>query len=335
MHKDSILCFYCHNLAIFRLNGARLSHNQAMEMQTNKNLAQTKAKHESLTASDLAEFHAYKRGKKLAELSSAIARSEATLSRGEDMQRVCERAVRLRQSSVKLPLTKLMQAVYYLNGSGVKLDCLIGGDGETVSKVKAFEAKLATKRGAQEITLTIAPSLIDCCRYGEIRREIKRVKRRLGKAKLKVRAERTGSLTSLGRLARIASDLGASFFSVPYFAGCERLRLDLTNGCLLEVTGVETRAQFQELIALGVARIATSSAWEIYNDWVREANAPPKLIEEKGEEPLAESVEAEEVQEEKPSSSPEKSESGEEEVKKGDPETEYCCRLVGSDLKFL
>lgn len=334
MHKDSIRCFYCHNLAGFGLNGARLSHNQAMEMQTNKNLAQTKAKQEGLTASDLAEFHAYKRGKKLAELSSAISRSVAILSRGEDMQRVCERAVRLKQASVKLPLTKLTQAFYYLNGSGVKLDCLIGGDGETVSKVKAFEAKLASKRGAQEITLTIAPSLIDCCRYGEIRREIKRVKRNLGKAKLKVRAERTGSLTALGRLARIASDLGASFFSVPYFEGCQRLRLDLTNGCLLEVTGVEKTARFQELIGLGVARIATSSAWEIYNDWVREANAPPKLEEAKEEKTPKVTEEKAEKTQTKPSE-PKTSEGADGQEKKSNPETDYCCRLVGSDLKFL
>ena len=301
-----------------------------MEKQTSQNLVQTKVKQAVLTASDLAEFHAYKRSKRLAELSYAIARSEATIGRGEDMQRICERAVRLKQAAVKLPITKLTQAVYYLNGSGVKTDCLIGGDGETVSKVKAFEAKLATKRGAGEITLVIAPSLIDCCRYGEIRREVKRVKRNLGKAKLKIRAERTGSLTSLGRIARIASEMGAAFFSIPYFEGCERLRLDLTNGCLLEVTGVEKTAQFQNLIRLGVGRIATSSAWEIYNEWVREANAPPKIEEEEKEEKKEKTPENKTEQtgqqpvEKKPA-----------EEKKNNPETDYHCRLEGSDLKFL
>ena len=310
-----------------------------MEMQSNKNLVQTKVNtaQTALSAADIAEFRAYKRNKKLTELSAAIMRSEALLMRGEDTQRVCERAVRLRQAAVKLPLTKLAQASYYLTGSGVKLDCTVGGDGETVSKVKAFETKLAVKRGASEITLLIAPSLLDCCRYGEIRREIRRVKRAAGKAKIKVRVERTGSLTALGRIARIASDLHAQFFSVPYFEGCERLRLDLTNGCLLEVTGVEKKAQFEELIRLGVGRIVTASAWEIYNDWVREANAPPAVsapIQDKKES-------AEKTGEEKAERKEEKQEKAEgqaaapEQAKKPNPETDYRCRLVGSDLKFF
>jgi len=300
-----------------------------MEMQTNQNLVQTKEKTTALTASELAEFHAYKRNKRLAELSSAIARSVAVVGRGEDMQRVCERAVRLKQASVKIPITKLTQATYYLNGSGVKTDCVIGGDGETVSKVKAFEAKLASKRGAQEVTLVLAPSLLDCCRYGEIRREVKRVKRQLGKTALKVRVGRAGSLTSLGRVARIASEAGATFFSIPYFEGCERLRLDLTNGCSLEVTGVEKTEQFQALSRLGVGRIATSSAWEIYNDWAREASNPPKLSQEEKKTEDKSVVNGEE------SAKKEVAQEGETKEKKHNPETDYRCRLEGSDLKFL
>ena len=317
-----------------------MSHNQTMEMQVNKNAVQTKANQPSLNACDLAEFYAYKRGKRIAELSSALERSEAVLGKGEDMQRVCERAVRLKQACVKLPLTKLSQAFYYLNGSGVKLDCLIGGDGETVSKVKAYEAKLATKRGATEITLTITPSLIDCCRYGEIRREIKRVKRSMGKAVLKVRVQRANSQTALGRIARIASEVGAKFFSVPYFDGCERLKLDLTNGCLLEVTGVETKAQFQSLIRLGVGRIATSSAWEIYNEWVREANTPiqttikPPADNATDSETTAQSTQDTAKPQEKTEEKPEEPKK-EETQKTGNPETDYQCRLEGSDLKFL
>ena len=97
---------------------------------------------------------------------------------------------------------------------------------------------------------------------------------------------------------------------------------------------MEKTARFQELIGLGVARIATSSAWEIYNEWVREANAPSKLAEPKTEEKTAESEEKEEKTESK-TSAPEKKESADAQEKKGNPETDYCCRLVGSDLKFL
>ncbi len=257
-----------------------MSHNRGMEKQTQNNDVFTKVNESGergvfLNGKEADEFRAYKRRKKMTEVALAISRSEGTLFGGEDVQRVCERAMRLKQAAIKLPLSRLAQAKGYLVGDFVRLDCVVGGNGETIAKVKAYEARLAVKRGAKEVTVAVTPSLFDNCRYVEIRKELKTMKRAVGKAALKVRVEKISSPTSLSRLARICSEIGAKYLSVPYFVGCERLRLDLTNGCLLETTGVERVETFQNLTAKGVERIVTDHAWEIYNDWMREATETP------------------------------------------------------------
>ena len=294
-----------------------------MEKKTDNNEVFTKAENGAfLTPAEAEEYRAYKRKKRVAEVTGAFAKSESSILNGEDVQRVCERAVRLRQAAVKLPLTRLSTAAYYLAKSGVKIDCVVGGNGETLARVKAYEAKLAVRRGASEITIAVTPSFLDTCRYNEIRRELKRVRRAIGRAVLKVRMEKTGSPTTVARVARIASEAGAAFFSIPYFNGCERLRVDMKNGCKLEVTGVRTAEDLKRLIAAGVGRVEMENPWETYSEWIREANETPilsevKLSPAKEEKPIA--VQSDGVGLEK----------------KGNPETDYHCRLEGSDLKFL
>jgi hypothetical protein len=62
------------------------------------------------------------------------------------------------------------------------------------------------------------------------------------------------------------------FFCIPYFAGCEKLRFDLMNGCKLEVIGVQHLQDFRRLLTFGIARMVTDSAWEIYGAWLQEAD---------------------------------------------------------------
>ena len=327
------------------INARSLSHTQTMEKQTQQNGVSTKEKEVStergvlLSAGDAEEFRAYKRRKKIAEVSSAIARSEASLLGGDDVQRVCERATRLNQAAIKLPVTKLSQAKYYLATGRVQLDCHIGGDGETMAKVKAYETRLAVRRGANEITVPVTPSLVDSCRYSVIRKEIRKVVRAAGRANVKVRMEKTNSPTALSRVARIACETGAKYFSVPYFKGCERLRLDLTHGCQLEVSDVEETDEFRRLTAEGVGRIVTDRAWEIYSQWLKEAC----------EAPLSAAVQAlpEKAEQKQPLPAPAlpqttivptpvvaKEGTNVSDVVKNS-ETEYCCRLEGESLKFL
>ena len=156
-----------------------------METQTIQNEALTKAKFcqgerldgVMIPEKEAEEFRAYKRQKKLEEVTRGIAKSQSSLLSGEDVQRVCERAVRLKQPAVRLPASKLFQAKYYIAGRAVRMDCLVGGNGETATKVKLCETRLALRKKAKEITLVVTPSWLDCCRYNEIRKEIKAVQR--------------------------------------------------------------------------------------------------------------------------------------------------------------
>ena len=303
-----------------------------------------------LSQTDAEEYRAYKKRKKLTEISYAFSRSEGTLMGAEDTQKTCERATRLKQAAVKLPLSKLSQAAFYLAGSRVKLDCVVGGAGETLTKVKAYETKIALRRHAKEITLVLTPSLTDACRYGEIRREVKRLRRIAKKAELKVYVGRKLSLTVLGRLARIASEAGARYFSIPYFLGCERLRMDLTGGCQLEVCDVETLADFRKLMDAGVGRIVTEKSWELYSEWLKEASetfAMKPISKESASSALEQKEKAEKKEEQckkeivspAPSLLPQGLECEKEAAPLSaaplNPETNYRCRLEGSQLKFL
>ena len=140
-----------------------LLEKQTIDMQT-----PTQDESVCISRREAEEYRAYKRKKLQADIVGALSHSESSILNGEDAQRVCERAIRLRQAAVKIPLTRLALASRYLAGSKVKLDCVVGGTGETLTKVKMLEARLAAKKKAAEITVVVAPSLVDGCRYGEI-----------------------------------------------------------------------------------------------------------------------------------------------------------------------
>ncbi len=225
----------------------------------------------TLTPEEAMEYCNYKRQKKISEIMSAMRRSESTLSEKEDVVKLLERGARLRQISVRTTPTKLLQYRDLLQNSPLQIDCIVGGNGETFPKAKAYESKLARRMGAKELTLILTPSLVASCRYTEIRREIKRVKKAAGKTLLKVRVEGSYPQATLSRLARLASECGADYFSLPYFAGCERLQAELLRGCLLEISGVDNLPLFQQMAGAGIGRILVSRVWELYGEWLKEA----------------------------------------------------------------
>jgi len=205
------------------------------------------------------------------EISEAIARSESVVGAKDDAVRVMERASRMRQAAIRVTPSRFLQMKEYLTRGSVKVDCMIGGDGEMMAKVKAYEAKLARRLGAKELTVAVSPSLLDACRYSEIKKELRRVKRAARKACVKVEMGEQYSYATMARMARITAEVGAQYFSVPYFAGCERLRFELAGGCQLEVSGVENLADFKKMMGAGVGRIVTSRGYEIYLEWLKEA----------------------------------------------------------------
>ena len=309
-----------------------LSHTLRMEMENKtNNAAPTKENAKGLTLSpaDAEEYYAYKKQKKIAEIMSALARSEGVIGAREDAQRVTERALRIHQAAVRVTPIGFLQAREFLSRGKIKVDCLIGGNGETFPKVKAYEARLARKFGAEELTVAVTPSWLDICRYGDIKRELKMIKRAAKKTCIKVWVDKRYPYTTLARMARICGELGIQYISVPYFVGCEKLRFDLFGGCQLEIVGVDTLADFKKMTGAGVGRIVTSRGFEIYSEWIKEAEAikyvPQPTVEKKEPEKQPEKQEKKENAVEKK----------EETAPKKNPETDYRCRLEGTELKFL
>ena len=245
-----------------------------MEQQTISNV--------TLTQKEAEEYCAYKRQKKISEIMMAMRRTESALSINESAVKLCEQALRLRQAAVKISPIDLSNRGEVFFKSGVKLDCVIGGNGETFPSVKAYEAKVAVKAGAQELTLLLPPSHILSCRYAEIRREIKRVRKAAKKAVLKVCIDKVYPQATLERLARIAAEQGAQYFSVPYFTGCERLQIELCRGCLLEISNVDTLPIFKEMAGAGMGRILVKDGWRLYSQWLEEVEKITVSVEKVG-----------------------------------------------------
>ncbi len=217
------------------------------------------------------EYRAYKRQKKVAEIMGAIARSASPIGMKDDIKKLVMRASRFRQAAVKVMPVVLNRVEKELQKSRVKLDCIVGGNGETTANVKLYEGKIAVKGGAKELTLVLSPSHIFTGQYGEIKKEIRQM-RRVGKqAKIKVWIDKKYPYPTVARIARLASEMGVDYVCVPYFVGCERLRYDLLRTCGLEVSEVETLADFKKMAAAGVERIVTSRILEIHEAWMKEA----------------------------------------------------------------
>ncbi len=258
------------------INVLSLSHNFRMENVEKK---------EGVTISlkEAEDYCAYKRQKKINEIMQAMRRSESELTVDESAVKLCERASRLRQSSIRMRPSELLQRGEIFKRSPLKIDCIVGGNGETFPKAKAFEAKCAVKEGAKELTLVLTASLIENCRYQEIRKEVKRVKRAAKKIPVKVQVEKAYQNMTMLRLAKICSQVGVAYFSVPYFSGCHLLQAELSNGCVLEVYNVQTLEHFQEMAGVCTGRIVTNHAWDIYNAWLKEV----EKIKVNGREPSA------------------------------------------------
>ena len=226
----------------------------------------------TLSHSDAVEYYSYKRQQKTALIMGALARSEGIIDGKEDVQRAVERALRIHQAAVRVTPTCFAQVRELLPRGKVRVDCFIGGNGETLTKVKAYEGKLMRKLGAEELTVAVTPSLLESCRYAEIKKELRKLKRTLKTSCFKVWTDRCYPYPTLARLGRICSEVGVRFYSIPYFEGCERLRFDLFGGCRLEVVGVETLEDFKRMTGAGVGRVITRHGFEMYSQWIKEVD---------------------------------------------------------------
>lgn len=228
-----------------------------------------------LSPTEAEEYCEFKRQKRIAEVEAALTKSEINAA-GRDIfqseiKKLADSAKRVKAAAVRVNPLHVSFLCGALQGSGAAIDCVVGGTGETTAKVKGYEAKLAVRGGAREITLILSYSALKSGRTGDTKREIRRVCRAARKAMVKVVADKSLTYAELLRVAKLASDCGAKYLSTEFFPDCGRLKRDLRDGCMLEVTGVETAADYKALIAAGAERIGTSHAEEIYSELLREA----------------------------------------------------------------
>ena len=320
-----------------------MSHNQAMDnkQETQNELTKGGALPQNkdgvvISTKEAAEYCEYKKQRKRADIRSAMLKSEGILSDNGEAKKICDRAVKYRQAAVRMTPSALEYVRPWITASGIKADCLIGGDGETLSKVKAYEAKCALKLKAKELTVVISPSMLAECRYGGIRKELKRLRRVAGKAVLKARLNKRCSPERLARVSKICSDVGVDYLSLPLYDGCERAKSGLSGKCRLEVFGVETLAEYQKMARAGVERIVTDRVEEIQAEWLKEVEKitfPNLANEVKKEEMTGESVGRETAKAEQKIEKNEEQSSVQKTAR--EKENDYECRLEGAELKFL
>lgn len=223
-----------------------------------------------LPRKEAVEYYEYKRKKKREEICEAIARSESVLRQTERVKQVCEKAQRLRQSAVRVTPVELAQVGNCFKERGVTPDCVIGGTGETLPKVKAYEARQALRMKARELTIVLSPSMLANRSYGAIRKELKKLRRIAKNVLLKAQAQKGCERETVSGICRICSEVGVDYFCIPYFVGCEKLTLELSGGCRLEVSEVSDLETYKKLAAVGVGRIVTDNAEGIYTEWLKE-----------------------------------------------------------------
>ncbi len=230
-----------------------------------------------LSPSEAEEYCVFKRKKRVEEVLSALRKAviapPAELSLAEILK--CAEIARAAKTlALRVPPNKLAAAKSALarnssgaatrGGAGVAADAIVGGTGETLWKVKRYETKRAVAGGAGRITLILSPSAVSAGKFGETKREIKKVckaaKKRPVTVALPETFARTLDRSVWKKIAALAADYGAKYLSVPFYAGAAELRTFLKDTCMLEVAGVENSADFKILIASGAESIVLSAA---------------------------------------------------------------------------
>ena len=112
-----------------------------------------------LTHGDAEEYRAYKKQKKIGEITSAFARTETPIDGKASTERVCEHAIRLRQAAIKVNLRKLMELKDRFAKTAIKLDCAIGNGGnggEIKSARNPYGKAYARQRGERRSACLVA-----------------------------------------------------------------------------------------------------------------------------------------------------------------------------------
>ena len=191
-------------------------------------------------------------------------------ARREDIVRLCEEALSYDFASVCVNPSRIETAAEILQGSDVKVCCVIGFPlGAMSTAAKVFEASDAVTRGAQEIDMVLNIGFIKDGNDAAVTEEIRAVKNAVGSRVLKVIIE-TCLLdeAEIVRACRASVAGGANFvktstgFSVGGAKAEDVALMRKTVGDRAGVKasgGIRTPEAFRAMIEAGADRIGTSS----------------------------------------------------------------------------
>ena len=191
-------------------------------------------------------------------------------ARREDIVRLCEEALRYDFASVCVNPSRIETAAEILQGSDVKVCCVIGFPlGAMSTAAKVFEASDAVRQGAQEIDMVLNIGFIKDGNDAAVTEEIRAVKNAVGSRVLKVIIE-TCLLdeAEIVRACRASVAGGADFVktSTGFSVGGARaedvalMRKTVGDRAGVKASGgIRTPEAFRAMIEAGADRIGTSS----------------------------------------------------------------------------
>lgn len=186
----------------------------------------------------------------------------------EEIQTVCNDGIHFHTASVCIPASYVKEARAYVDGR-LPICTVIGfPNGYSTTAAKCFEAGDAVDNGADEVDMVINIGWAKDCRWDDLLREIRAVKRACQGKLLKVILE-TCLLTEAEKikLCSIVSESGADFIKTSTgFAGAGATRADVAlfashvapHVKIKAAGGISSLEDAEAFLHLGASRLGTS-----------------------------------------------------------------------------
>lgn len=216
-----------------------------------------------ISAEDKSAFSEFQRTRREAECLLTLKKLISDASGREVdralLKKICDFAKKERLSGVLVSPVNVSAAQKLLMGSGVKVICLVGGNGETLPAVKKFEAKKAVRAGASEIRLVPCYSALVGGELSYLKREIKKVRKAVKGVGVTLSLEdHTLSEEDVALGAKAACMGGAGGVCVRGESPLLLRAVDEGAGKLsIDCSGVENAEQLRSLIRLGALRLVS------------------------------------------------------------------------------
>lgn len=197
-----------------------------------------------------------------------LLRPDATLA---DLERLCGEALEHRLAAVCVNPVWVEDAAHLLRGSAVQLCTVVGFPfGASHADIKAAEATLAVRQGAQELDVVVALGALRAARWGDVERDVATVVRAAGGALVKVVLEAALlAPMELVTACLVARDAGAHYVKTStgfHAAGgatvetVALMRLAVGDAMGVKASGgVRDGATALAMLAAGATRVGTSA----------------------------------------------------------------------------